>query len=159
MLHTQIKEQIKEALRNRDTLRLETLRGVNSLCLNELIASGSTADTITDDKVLNIIKRSVKQRKDSIEQFTKGGRNDLATKEQSELAILESFLPKMLSKDEVYNIIKPKIDALESAGAIDPKSSGKIIGTMIKELAGTADGNDVKSVVEEILTKKQQYQN
>ncbi len=151
MLHTQIKEHIKDALRNHDALRLDTLRGINALCLNEIIASGSTEENLSDDKVLNIIKKSVKQRRDSIEQFTKGGRLDLVGAEQAELAILEAFLPKMMSEEEIYNIIKPKIDALKATGTIDPKSSGKIVGTMIKELAGKADGAVVKVVVDKLL--------
>lgn len=151
MLHQQIKEQIKESLRNKDTIRLDTLRGVNALCLNEMIANNINTEFLSDDKVLAIIKKSVKQRKDSIEQFMKGGRNDLAIKEQSELQILESFLPAMMTKGEIRVIAHQRIEQIKSGGIIDPKASGKIVGMIMKELAGKADGSDVKAVVEEIL--------
>ncbi|OHA23954.1 MAG: hypothetical protein A3B11_01925 [Candidatus Taylorbacteria bacterium RIFCSPLOWO2_01_FULL_44_26] len=151
MLHQTIKNQIKEALRAKDTLRLDALRGLNALCLNELIAMGSSQEFLPDDKVTPLIKRSIKQRKDSIEQFQKGGREDLAQREQSELVILSSFLPAMISLQEVRLIVRERIATLKSNDSFDPKNSGKIIGMLIKELSGKADGNDVKKAVEEIL--------
>ena len=157
-LHKTIKEQIKESLRARDSLRLDTLRGLNALFTNEIIASKATGEFLPDDKVLTIIKRSVKQRKDSIEQFEKGGREDLAQKERAELVILESFMPTMMSKQEVALVVKTSIDRFISAGTIDPKNLGpstigKATGMIIKELAGKADGSMVKALVEEVLSK------
>jgi uncharacterized protein YqeY len=163
MIHKTIKDQIKDALRAKDTIRLDTLRGLNALFMNELLmgATGkaqgadksqeANAEFISDDKALALIKRSVKQRKDSIEQFTKGGREDLASKERAELAILESFMPTMMTRDDIKIVAKMRIDALKASGTLDPKSSGKIVGTIMKELAGKADGVDVKVVVEELL--------
>ncbi len=148
-LHENIKNQIKDALRAKDTIRLETLRGLNALCLNELLASGTSDNFLADDKTLALIKRSAKQRKDSIEQFTKGGRTDLVEKEQTELIILESFLPSMLPYEQVKIVVSQRIEALKSQGNFDPKSSGKIVGMIMKELAGKADGADVKKAVEE----------
>ncbi len=154
-LHQNIKEQIKDALRAKDTIRLETLRGLNALALNDLMSGAGTDEFLTDDKMQAIIKRSVKQRKDSIEQFTKGGRDDLASKEKTELTILESFLPSMMPYGEVKIIAKQRIDAMKSQGSFDPKSSGKIVGAVMKELAGKADGSDVKRAVEEVLSEPQ----
>ena len=151
MLHKTIKDQIKEALRAKDTIKLETLRGLNALAMNELMSSGSSEEFLPDDKMLALIKKSSKQRKDSIEQFTKGGREDLVSKERAELSILESFLPKMMPRQEVMIVAKQRIDAMKSAGTLDPKVVGKITGMIMKELAGKADGADVKSVVEELL--------
>ncbi len=156
MLHQTIKEQIKEALRAKDTIRLDVLRSLNALFLNEVIAGNAPAGTefLTDETVLAIIKRSAKQHRDSIEQFQKGGRADLVAKEQAELVILDSFLPTLMPRDQVHIIAQSRIDKMKSEGAtIDAKSSGKIVGMLMKELAGKADGADVKAVVEEILSK------
>jgi len=158
MIHKIIKDQIKEALRAKDTIRLDTLRGLNALFMNDLLmgtsskAQGADSEFISDDKALALIKRSAKQRKDSIEQFTKGGREDLVAKERAELAILESFMPTMMSRDEIKIVAKVRIDAIKASGTIDPKSTGKIVGMIMKELAGKADGMDVKAVVEELLS-------
>src|ERR1700679_95614 len=102
-LHEKIKNQIKDAMRAKDAIRLETLRGLSALFTNELISKQvkgevpSSVTVLSDEDASALIRRSVKQRKDSIDQFQKGGRTDLAEKEQSELAILETFLPKMMS--------------------------------------------------------------
>ena len=157
MLHQTIKSQIKEALRARDTIRLDVLRGLNALFQNELLTGAAPIkgedgmDYLSDDKALPLVKRSVKQRKDSIEQFEKGGRPDLADKEKAELEILGSFLPAMMSPEEVRLVVHQRITTLKAEGAIDPKSTGKIVGMLMKELTGKADGSDVKAAVEEVL--------
>lgn len=153
LLHQTIKEQIKEALRAKNTIRLETLRGLNALFTNELFTSPTKAEFLPDEKAIPLIKRSVKQRKDSIEQFTKGGREDLASKESAELVILESFLPRLLSREEIRVAAHSRIESIKAQGNIDPKGSGKIVGMIMKELAGKADGSDVKAVVEELLAQ------
>lgn len=151
MLHKTIKDQIKEALRAKDTIRLDTLRGLNALFMNELIAMKSSDEFLSDDKALPLVKRSVKQRKDSIEQFEKGGRKDLADKEKTELKILESYLPQTMSREQIKIVASQRIEALKSAGSFDPKAAGKIMGGIMKELAGKADGTDVKAVVDELM--------
>jgi uncharacterized protein YqeY len=151
MIHQTIKENIKDALRAKDSLRLEVLRGLNALFMNEMIAGGATTEFLADDKVLALIKRSAKQRKDSIEQFEKGGRTDLADKEKAELVILNSFLPTLMSRDEIKKIVGQRIDALKTAGTFDTKAGGKLTGMIMKELAGKADGADVKAVIDEAL--------
>lgn len=153
-IHQIIKDQIKEAMRSKNRVMLDTLRGLDALMLNEMLASKDTKSSngqMTDDKALALIKRSVKQRKDSIAQFKIGKRDDLAAKEELELAILEGFLPSMMSRDQILASISPKIEAMKVLGSFDPKSSGKIVGQFIKELAGKADGADVKAVVDELL--------
>ena len=156
MLHQSIKEQIKEALRAKDTIRLDVLRSLNALFLNEVLAGKAPTGTesLTDEAVLTIIKRSAKQHRDSIDQFQKGGRADLVSKEQAELVILDSFLPTLMPREEVHIIVQSRIDKMKSEGTtIDIKSSGKIVGMLMKELSGKVDGADVKAVVEEILSK------
>ena len=153
-LHKTIKAQIIEAMRAKDALRLETLRGLTALFQTEMLNASLPAGTefLPDDKALALVKRSVKQHKDSIEQFQKGGRQDLVAKEQAELAILEAYLPQMMSRDEIRKVVSAKIDALKAAGTFDPKAAGKLTGAIMKELAGKADGADVKAVIDELAT-------
>ena len=103
------------------------------------------ATSLSDDETIAVIRRAVKQRRDSIEQFEKGGRKDLADKEKAELAILESYLPKLMSREEIKKIVKGKI----AGGTLfDKAKANQFIGTMMKELKGKADGADVKAVIE-----------
>lgn len=155
MIHQTIKEQIKDALRAKDTIRLDTLRGLNSLFQNEIIKGAVPAGTefLPDDKALLLIKRSASQRKDSIDQFTKGGREDLAEKEKAELSILEAYLPTMMPAAEVKLIVRQRIEKMKIEGTFDPKAAGKIMGAIMKELAGKADGADVKAAVDELVNR------
>ena len=149
MLHLEIKEKIKDAMRAHDELRKEVLRGILTAFVNELVATRHTQqETLPDDSALLVLKRLVKQRKDSAEQFTAGGRPELAEKEIKELAIIEEFLPELMSRDEIKKIAVAKKAEL---GIIDKSGMGKFIGAVLKECKGAADGNDVKAVVEELL--------
>lgn len=149
MIHTDIKEQIKDAMRARDTLRLEVLRSILTALVNELVATGKTPqDMIDDEGALAVIKRLSKQRKDASEQFTKGDRPELAQKEEDEFKILEEWLPKMMSQDEIRPIAEKKKAEL---GIEDKSKMGQFIGALMKDLKGKADGGDVKAVVEELL--------
>ncbi len=153
-LHQTIKDQIKDALRAKDTIRLDALRGLNALAQNEMLTAGPAGGDLPDDKILALVKRSVKQRKDSIDQFTKGNREDLVAKEKAELKILEAFLPAMMPRDEIRIVAKMRIEAEKAKGSFDPKSSGKLMGVIMKELAGKADGGDVKAVMDDLLKAK-----
>lgn len=147
-MHETIKNQIKDALRDHDALRLEVLRGLQALFMNEMIAKKINTPTMKDDDVIAIIKKSVKQRKDSIEQFEKGGRKDLVKKEKAELVILEAFLPATMSQKDIEKLVKEKI---KKDGPIDAKKAGQFIGIMIKELKGKADGADIKAIVDKLV--------
>jgi len=141
---------MKAALRARAEVRLTTLRGLLSAITNELVALKHKPDEILDDKdVLNVIKRAVKQRKDSIEQFEKGNRDDLAQREKEELAILEVYLPAQASREDVEAAVDR---ALASLGDVDPSKAGIVVGAAMKELQGNADGAMVKEVVAEKLS-------
>ena len=149
MLHQQIKESIKDAMRAKEALKLEVLRGIVTAFTNELVATRRTPqEFLTDDEALAVIKRLVKQRKDSAEQFDKGGRPELADKERAGLVILEAFLPQMMSRDAIRVIAEKKKSEL---GVTDKSGMGKFIGAVMKECGGAADGADVKAVVEELL--------
>jgi uncharacterized protein YqeY len=144
-----IKEKIKDAMRAKDTLMLTTLRGMSAAFTNELVAQKKTPQEELDDaSALNVIKRLSKQRKDSIEQFTKGGREDLAETEKAELAIIEKFLPQMMSREEIKAVAIPMLCEL---GVTDKSGIGKATGMVMKKLGSNADGSDVKAVLEELL--------
>jgi uncharacterized protein YqeY len=149
-LHQILKDQIKDAMKAHDAVKLTVLRGLVSSCTNELVSLKRTPqDELSNEEVLNVIRRAVKQRKDSIDQFTKGGRPELAETEQAELLILETYLPKMMSEDEVLVIAKAKMAEL---GITDKSKAGMFMGTLMKELKGKADGDTVKKVVDQLLS-------
>lgn len=149
MLQQKIKDQIKDAMRAKDELRKEVLRGILTAFVNELVAQRRMPqDTLEDDACLAVLKRLVKQRKDSAEQFEKGNRPELAEKEKKELLIIEEFLPKAMSREDIKVIAVKKQAEL---GAVDRSKMGQFIGAVMKECKGAADGNDVKAVVEELL--------
>jgi uncharacterized protein len=148
-MQEEIKSGIKAAMIAKDSVRLGVLRGLSTAFTNELISKGKLpADTLADEDVMAVIRREVKRRKDSIDQFTTGGRPDLAEDEQAELAILETFLPAQMSRDEIADFAKTKI---AEAGDIEPTKQAQFVGGIIKELVGKADGATVKSVVDELL--------
>src|SRR3989344_7865160 len=144
-----IKEKIKEAMKARDTVSLLVYRNIASAITNELVAKGKTPqDEMNDEDALVVIKRLAKQRKDSIEQFEKGGRQDLVNNEKAELVVLEAFLPTMMSQDEIRPIAIAK---KEAHGVSDRSGLGKLVGAVMGELKGRADGADVKIVIESLF--------
>ena len=147
-MQDKIKAQIVDAMKAKDTIRLETLRGMSAAFTNELVAKGRKPDEkLSDEEVQTVLMRLAKQRRDSITQFRAGGREDLVSKEEAEFAVIETFLPKMMSKEEIEPIVKAKIALL---GA-DKSKMGQLVGALMKDLKGKADGQLVKEVVESIL--------
>ena len=150
MLHRQIKEEIKGALRERDELRLSVLRGLLASFTNEVIARGRKPDgMLSDEEAIAVIKRAVKQRKESIEQFNKGGRPELAQKEQQELEMLKVYLPEAMSALEIEKVARAKKSELEIT---DKSKSGLLVGAVMKAMKGNADGALVKKIVEGLLS-------
>ena len=146
-LHAQVKGQIKEAMMAKDTIKLSVMRGLVTACTNELVTLGRMpTDQLSDEEVLAVIRRQVKQRKDSIDQFVNGGRPELADGEKAELAILEVFLPAMMPEEEVVKIVVAKKAEL---GVTDKKDMGKLMQEVMKDLKGKADGAVVKKAVDE----------
>ena len=145
-LQQTIKGQIKEAMMAKDAVKLSVVRGLSSAFTNELVAKGKMpTDELTDEEALAVIRRQVKQRKDAIEQFTTGGRPELAESEQAELAILEVYLPTMMAEADVVTHVKTKQAEL---GITDKKDAGKFMAEVMKDLKGKADGAVVKSAVD-----------
>jgi uncharacterized protein len=148
-IQQEMRNRIKEAMIAKDAVRLTVLRGLVSAFTNELVATGKTPQAeLEDSSALAVIKRAVKQRKDSIDQFTKGNRLDLVETEQAELKILETFLPQMMSKEDIKKIAVAKKEEL---GVTDKAGMGKFMGALMKEFNGLANGDDVKKVVEELF--------
>jgi hypothetical protein len=116
---------------------------------NELVATGKTPQDLIDDQgFIAVVKRLAKQRKESIVQFEAAGRHELAEPEKAELAVLETYLPEMMSQEAIRPIAEAKKAEL---GVTDKSGMGKLIGAITKELAGKADGADVKAVVETLF--------
>lgn len=148
-LHEQIKENIKEAMKAGDKVRLEVMRGLVTAFTNELVSTKRTPqEFLTDEEALAVINRGAKQRKDSIDQFTKGGRMDLVEAEKEQLLILEEFLPKLMERGEVEKFVKEKYDNFAEK---DSSKKGMFMSSLMKELKGKADGNIVKEVVDQIF--------
>ncbi len=146
MTHSELKEAIKTAMKDRDAVRLSVLRGVSAAVTNELVSKGKMpTDEISEEDLMAVIRRGAKQRKDSIEQFTAGGRADLAEGEQAELAILESLLPAQMSREE---ITKAATEKAAQMGVTDKSKANQLMGMLMKDLKGKADGTLVKEVVD-----------
>ncbi len=150
LIHQSLKASIPEALKARDEVKLRTLRSVVTAMTNEVVSKKRKPDEfLTDEEALAVIKRAANQRKDSIEQYEKGGRPELAEPEYAELSILESYLPSQMTREEIELAAKAKILEL---GASDKAEVGKCTGALLKDLKGRADGSLVKEIVEALLT-------
>ena len=149
MLSEKIRKELTDAMRAKDSLKMNTLRGLLSAFTNELVAKGiKPQEQISDEDALAVIKRAVKQRKDSIEQFRNGKREDLAQKEEAELKILETYMPAQMSREQIEVVAK---QVKEKLGITDKSKMGQFVGAVMKELKGGADGSLVKEVVESLL--------
>ena len=148
-LQETIRGELKEAMRAKDEVKLRTVRGMITTFTNELVATGrKPQDILNDEEVLTVIRRLAKQRKESITQFRSGGREDLAEGEVAELAVLESYLPKLMSKDEIRAIVEAKKIELNFT---DKTKIGMFVGALMKDLKGKADGADVKEIAESLF--------
>jgi hypothetical protein len=148
-LHESLRESLKEAMKAKDAVKLRTVRSIMTACTNELVATGKTPQDMLDDAgVLTVIKRLAKQRKESILQFEAAGRQDLADPEKEELVVLEDYLPTLMTQDAIRPLAEAKKAAL---GITDKSKLGMLVGALMKDLAGQADGGDVKAVVESLF--------
>jgi len=146
-LQQQIKDGIKDAMKAREEVKLSVLRSLSSAFTNELVAKGrKPVDELSDEEALAVITRASKQRKDSIDQFEKGGRPELAESEKAELTVIEAFLPTLMTEEEIKVVVAAKKIELN---ATDKSKLGMFVGAVMKDLKGKADGALVKKVVEE----------
>jgi len=149
MTQAELKEMMKDAMRAKDQIKLTVVRGLISAMTNEAVAKGYGPDgQLSGDEVLSVIMRAAKQRKDSISQFEAGGRPELAETEKAELAVLETMLPKQMSREEIEAAAKAKATEL---GITDKTKANQLMGMLMKDLKGKVDGTIVKEVVDGIF--------
>ena len=142
-----ISNDIKEAMKAKDKVRLETLRNIKKVFLEAKTAPGAN-DILTDDAAMKIMQKLVKQGKDSATLYTEQGRADLAEAELAQVAVIETYLPKQMSVEELEAALKAII---AEVGAEGPKDMGKVMGTTTKKLAGLAEGRAISAKVKELL--------
>lgn len=144
-LRERIDAEIKTAMKSKDKVRLETVRGIKKFILEkEVSLRPSGQETLTEAQELEILMQIAKQRRDSIEQYRKGGREDLVAQEEAELVILEEYLPPQMSDEEVSKIVD---EVIASVGATSAKEMGKVMGKAMQQLKGKADGNRIQDMV------------
>lgn len=149
MLHEQIKNNIKEAMKMGDKVRLEVMRGLVTAFTNELVSKSRTPqEMLSDEDALSVITRLAKQRKDSIEQFKKGNREDLVKEEEAQLLILNAYLPKLMERADIEKVV---ISKKEEMNITDNTKKGLLMQTIMKELKGKADGMMVREVVDSLF--------
>lgn len=149
-LKKQIDEDIKKAMLAQEKDKLRALRAIKSLILLEETKEGRQAGDLSEAEEIQLLSKAAKQRRDSIAIFEQQNRADLAQKEKEELEVIESYLPKQLSEDELKTKLKAIIERL---GAATPTDMGKVMGVATKELAGQADGKAISQMVKALLTQ------
>lgn len=146
-LFERISNDIKEAMKAKDKVKLETLRNIKKFFLEAKTAPGAN-DTLTDDAAMKIMQKLVKQGKDSAEIYIGQGRQDLADDELAQVAVIETYLPKQMSPEELEVAIK---EIIAETGAKDAKDMGKVMGAATKKLAGLAEGRAISTLVKQLL--------
>jgi uncharacterized protein len=148
-LKDSIQEALKKALKRQQRTEVSTLRLLLSEIKNAEIAQQKPAD---DNKVLDVIAREAKRRRESIEAFKQGNRGDLVAQEEAELAILMGYLPEQMSREEIKAVARQVVDAV---GAKGPSDRGKVMSQLMPQLKGKADGKEVSEIVSELLATSQ----
>lgn len=146
-LKEQIIEDLKTAMKEKNQEALSTLRMLQSAIKNEEI---DTKKDLDDSEIGKIVKKETKKRKDAIEQYEKGGRQELADKEKSEIEILKKYMPEELSEESIKKIVEETILSMKAEG---PQDMGKVMGVVMPKLDGKADGQIVSKIVKESLNK------
>ncbi len=150
-LKEQILKDLKEAMKSKDQRRLQVLRSLKAKLLEKEISERKGGEaSLSEEQSLEVLMKAAKQRKESISQFEQGNRNDLAKVEKEELAIIEEYLPKMMSEEEIAKVVEEKISAL---GATGPQDMGKVMGPIMGALKGKADGSLVSKIVKQKLNQ------
>ena len=148
-LFEKVSEDIKNAMKAKDKVALETLRNVKKCFLEAKTAPGAN-DTLTDADALKIMQKLVKQGKDSAGVYAGQGRQDLADAELAQVAVIERYLPKQMSAEELENVLK---EIIAEVGAAGPQDMGKVMGVASKRLAGKAEGRAISEAVKRLLNQ------
>ena len=146
-LQTKVMDALKEAMKAKDTIALESLRAIKSAILLAKTEAGAAAE-LAEEEELKLLQKLVKQRKDSAALYAQQGRNDLAEPELAQVAVIEKLLPKRLSEAEVTEAVKAII---AEVGATSAKDMGKVMGVATKQLAGKTDGKVISAIVKSLL--------
>lgn len=147
MLFDQISNDIKEAMKARDKVRLEALRNIKKVFIEAKTAPGAN-DTLEDAQALKILQKLAKQGHDSADLYTSQNRPDLAEEEMAQVNVIESYLPKQMSEEEIEAVVK---EIVAQTGAQSMKEMGKVMGIASKQLAGKADGKKISEIVKKLL--------
>ena len=150
MLKQQLKDQLKESMLAKDELKTSVIRFILSGITYYEIQKGGAGYEATDEDVMTVINKEIKQRRDSIEQYEKADRTDLADKEKAELAILDTYLPEQMPEEEVKKYVG---EAVSVSGATTPADMGKVMALLMPKVKGKADGSLVSRLVREALSK------
>lgn len=148
-LKEKISADFKQAFKEKDLQKKSVLSMLQSEIKNKEIDLGKKEEGLSDEEVLAVLGRAVKQRKDSIEQYRSGGREELAVQEQSEVEILMAYLPEQISEEEVEKVVK---EVIAATGASTKADIGKVMGQAMGRLKGQADGNVVRQKAEQLLS-------
>ncbi len=151
MMKQQLKDELKQAMLSRDTVKTSVLRMVLSAVGYFEIQKGGAGYEASDDEVMAVVQKEVKQHKDSIEQFGKAGRQELMDKEKKELEILQEYLPAQISEEEVRVLVE---EAVKQTGAANPADMGKVMSVLMGKVKGKADGSLVSKLVREALASR-----
>ena len=143
-LSQQITEDMKTAMREKDTLALNTIRMLKSAVKNAAIEKGGADAELTDPEVMAVVRKEVKKRQDSIEQYEKAGRDELADQEKAEIEVLNGYLPEPLSEEEITAIVDA---AVSEVGATSRKEMGQVMKIVQEKTAGRADGKTLSQAV------------
>lgn len=147
-LGERINEDFKKALQERDVLKISVLRMLKAAIINREIEKRKKTEGLDEEEVLGVVLSEAKKRKDAIGEYRKGGREDLARKEERELEMLSDYLPKEMPEDEVRKLAQA---AIQKVGAVGLKDFGKVMGVLMPEIKGRADGELVSRIVKEML--------
>lgn len=148
-LEQKIMTDLKTAMLAKDEAALRSLRAIKAAILLAKTAEGGNGE-VSEEEEVKLLQKMVKQRKDSLEIFTQQNRPELAKKEEEEIAVIEKFLPKQLTADEIKAEL---VKIIASTGAASPADMGKVMGVASKQLAGKADGKTISTLVKELLAK------
>ncbi|HMB17570.1 MAG TPA: GatB/YqeY domain-containing protein [Candidatus Paceibacterota bacterium] len=148
-IHKNLKEELKEAMKEKNKVKVSVIRDLLTAFTNKAVETGEKAHSILDDEAaLGVIKKKAKQRKDSIESFKEGDRDDLVKKEQAELEVIEEYLPEQLSDDEVEKIID---EVIKETGAEDMSEMGQVMSKVMDKVGAQAEGGKVSDIVKQKL--------
>ena len=142
-----ISNDIKEAMKAKDKVALDTLRNIKKVLLEAKTAPGAN-DTVSDDTAIKLIQKLVKQGKESAELYSSQNRPELAAEELAQVAVMEKYLPKQMSEEEVATVLK---EIIAQTGAAGPQDMGKVMGVATKQLAGKAEGRVISAIVKQLL--------